>query len=84
MALWLMRKNEPMLRINIPSRGNPRCSACGEEFGGEGLARDLIAAFALHVRRQHVRQRPSYSAARMVRELPSKGKLRMRRLLSNR
>jgi hypothetical protein len=26
---------------------------CGEEFGSEGLARDLLEAFALHVRRRH-------------------------------
>jgi hypothetical protein len=79
MALWVMPKNEPMLQINLPRQGNPRCSICGEEFGGEGLARDLIVAFVLHVRRQHVDR-----VAKMVRNLPGKRKFPLRRLLNNR
>jgi hypothetical protein len=74
-----MAKNEPMLQINIPRQGNPRCSICGEEFGGEGLARDLIVAFMLHVRRKHMDR-----VARTVRNLPGKGKFRRRRLLNSR
>jgi hypothetical protein len=49
-----MQKNEPTLRINISKKGNPSCSVCKAEFGNEGFARDLIAAFALHVQRQHM------------------------------
>jgi hypothetical protein len=68
-----------MLQINIPRQGNPRCSICGEEFGGEGLARDLIVAFALHVRRQHPDR-----IARVARNSPGKATFRLRRLLNSR
>lgn len=74
-----MQKNEPMLQINMPRQGNPRCSICGEEFGGEGLARDLIVAFVLHGRRQHPDR-----VARILGDLPRKGKFRLRRLLNSR
>jgi hypothetical protein len=47
-------RNEPTLRIKLEKRGNPECSFCGTPFGSEGMARDLIDAFALHVRRQHL------------------------------
>ena len=49
-----MLKSEPTLRINIFEPGNPRCSVCGQEFGSEGFANNLIEAFALHVRRRHM------------------------------
>jgi hypothetical protein len=47
-------RNQPTLKINLANRGNPECSFCGTQFGSEGMARDLINAFALHVRRQHL------------------------------
>jgi hypothetical protein len=59
-----MSKNEPTLRIDIRKRGNPRCSACGQEFGGEGLTRDLIEAFALHARRNHLHPELNHIVAR--------------------
>jgi hypothetical protein len=49
-----MLKSEATLRIDIFERGNPRCSMCGQEFGSEGFATNLIEAFALHVRRRHM------------------------------
>lgn len=75
-AQWGMLKSEPTLRINVFERGNPRCSACGQEFGSEGFAHSLIEAFALHVRRRHIEDElawgdlriyPSPTTARMVR-----------------
>jgi hypothetical protein len=59
-----MPRNEATLRINIGSRGNPACSICGTQFGSEGLVRDLIEAFAFHVRRQHSHSITSYTTAR--------------------
>jgi len=53
-----------MLRIGIFKRENPRCSVCGEEFGGEGLAKGLLDAFALHVRRRHMNVETTYSVTR--------------------
>src|SRR5271154_278833 len=67
-AEWAMPKNEPTLRVDILKRGNPRCSVCGQEFGSDGLARCLIDAFTLHVRRQHQREDASYAVARGTRE----------------
>ena len=76
MAQWGMRKSEATLRVNIFERGNPRCSVCGQEFGSEGFAHNLIEAFALHVRRRHlpdemsrgvVRTHASPATARMAR-----------------
>jgi hypothetical protein len=49
-----MQENEPMLRIDISKRGNPRCSVCKAQFGDGGFARDLISAFAFHVSRHHM------------------------------
>jgi hypothetical protein len=59
-----MLKNEPTLRINVFKRGNPRCSVCGQEFGSEGFANNLIEAFALHVRRRHMQDEMSRSVMR--------------------
>jgi hypothetical protein len=59
-----MSKNEPTLRIGIFKRENPRCSVCGEEFGSEGLAKGLLDAFALHVRRRHMNVETTYGVAR--------------------
>jgi len=47
---------KPTLRINTLRPRNPRCSVCGRSFGSEGFAQDLIDAFALHVRREHLRE----------------------------
>jgi hypothetical protein len=63
-----MPKIEPMLRIDASKRGHPRCSVCKQEFGNEGLAKDLIEAFARHVRRQHLGQEPSRIGVRIVTE----------------
>jgi hypothetical protein len=59
-----MLKSEATLRINIFERRNPRCSVCGQEFGSEGFATNLIEAFALHVRRRHVQEEMSGSGLR--------------------
>ncbi len=59
-----MPKGEPTLRINIFKRGNPRCSVCGQEFGSEGFAKDLIEVFALHVRSRHMQDEMSRSVVR--------------------
>lgn len=45
---------EPTLKIDLLKRRNPECSFCGMQFGSEGLTRDLMIAFASHVRRQHL------------------------------
>lgn len=49
-----MRRGEPTLRVDFATKGNPACSLCGMPFGSEGMARSLMDAFVLHVRRQHV------------------------------
>jgi hypothetical protein len=59
-----MLKSEATLRINIVERGNPRCSVCGQQFGSEGFATNLIEAFALHVRRRHMHDEMNGSAGR--------------------
>ncbi|MGA9511910.1 MAG: hypothetical protein WBV55_25045 [Candidatus Sulfotelmatobacter sp.] len=59
-----MLKSEATLRINIFERGNPRCSMCGQEFGTQGFATNLIEAFALHVRRRHMQNEMSAGAVR--------------------
>jgi hypothetical protein len=59
-----MFKSEATLRVNIFERGNPRCSVCGQEFGREGFAKNLIEAFALHVRRQHIQSDMSRNVVR--------------------
>jgi len=64
MAQWGMLKSEATLRINIFERGNPRCSVCGQEFGSEGFATNLIEAFVLHVRRRHVQDDVSRGVVR--------------------
>jgi hypothetical protein len=51
-----MSSEKPTLRINPLRPRNPRCSVCGCRFGSEGFAEDLIDAFALHVRRHHMRE----------------------------
>jgi hypothetical protein len=47
-------RNQPTLKIDLFKKRNPECSFCGMQFGSEGLARDLMVAFASHVRRQHL------------------------------
>jgi hypothetical protein len=47
-------RNEPTLKIDVYQRRDPECSSCGMQFGSEGMARDLMIAFASHVRRQHL------------------------------
>jgi len=47
-------RNQPTLKIDLFKKRNPECSLCGMQFGSEGLARDLMIAFASHVRRQHL------------------------------
>lgn len=49
-----MRSSEPTLRVDFATKANPACSLCGMPFGSEGMARSLMDAFALHVRRQHL------------------------------
>jgi hypothetical protein len=49
-----MRRGEPTLRVDFATKANPACSICGMPFGSEGMARSLMDAFALHVRRQHL------------------------------
>lgn len=49
-----MNTSEPTLRVDFANNGNPACSLCGMPFGSEGMARSLMDAFALHVRRQHL------------------------------
>jgi hypothetical protein len=51
-----MSKNNPTLQINAVKPRTPRCSVCGQEFGSEGFAHDLIDSFAIHVRRHHMDQ----------------------------
>jgi hypothetical protein len=45
---------EPTLKIDLLKRRDPECSFCGMQFGSEGLTRDLMVAFASHVRRRHL------------------------------
>ncbi|MGA8442390.1 MAG: hypothetical protein WB762_16380 [Candidatus Sulfotelmatobacter sp.] len=59
-----MLKSEATLRVNIFEPANPRCSVCGQEFGSEGFANNLIEAFALHVRRRHMQDEMSPGAVR--------------------
>jgi len=59
-----MLKSDATLRINIFERRNPRCSVCGQEFGSEGFATNLIEAFALHVRRRHMQDEVSGEVVR--------------------
>ena len=65
-------KSGPTLRIDIHKRGNPQCSVCGEEFGREGLTRGLLDAFALHVRRRHLRQEVNYGVTHDTRVVPGR------------
>jgi hypothetical protein len=64
MPQWHMLKAEATLRVNIFERGNPRCSVCGQEFGSEGFASNLLEAFALHVRRRHLQDEMSRGVVR--------------------
>jgi hypothetical protein len=81
-----MLKSEATLRINIFERGNPRCSVCGQEFGSEGLANNLIEAFALHVRRNHIQDEISRAAVRAYASStsPSLGSKRIARAATER
>lgn len=62
MAQWGTLKSEATLRINIFKRENARCSVCGQRFGSEGFANNLIEAFARHVRRWHMQDEMNRSA----------------------
>jgi hypothetical protein len=57
-------QNEPTLKIDLLKRRDPECSCCGMQFGSEGLTRDLMIAFASHVRRQHLQAAIAPSAIR--------------------
>jgi hypothetical protein len=63
-------RDEPTLKIDLLKKRDPECSSCGMQFGSEGLTRDLMIAFASHVRRQHVDAAiaSSASGARLIRD----------------
>jgi hypothetical protein len=68
--------NEPTLKIDLLEKRDPECSSCGMQFGSEGMTRDLMVAFASHVRRQHLDAEDARSASR---ERLSRGHLRSAR-----